>query len=447
MAGESTWENYSASVEVEPWTDDWKAGLIAYVQDNRNYYQIHSYANGIRMSKIVDDAPAPGYNKWKIVQIGKTEHTLGIKCVGNYIKFYYNGNYIDEFYDPDPYTSGKIGLRIWGNSKPAEVWFDNIEVNSQWGVGRTHVGVYETSAALWAFLAAKNYPGYDPANYIANYNQMYPSFDTIIKDAAVFLDRCQCIGLDIISGIGNYGVNFSDYQNLNHGGWGYPMEYNSDEARDASGNAVGWADLSNTQFAVLALKYADEAEDSLGNKLFTWESGRKKAAISFVKRCQKFSSTDNTIDGGFIYKPSDYKHYESWGGGHPYGSISAAGLWSLNCLGVNESHSEYGKVEKIKDWLIANYSYKENKYVLQGHGGTEMWYYYYLMTSARALTFYDWKMLNGIDWYKDFSKELTNCQNAEGWWEGKVRDDGEGEPKTLATVEALLTFSRSRNGG
>jgi hypothetical protein len=174
-----------------------------------------------------------------------------------------------------------------------------------WGEVRGVVAVYETSTALWAFIAAKKVSGDN-------------TWDDVISKGAEFLNRCQCYGLDVFGEYTYYPGN------PNYGGWGYPRGYDHEHAKDLEGNSIGWADMSNTQFAVLALAEASK----LG--LFTWEENRKQAAIEFVKRCQIKDSSSTIKNGGFVYKSTDTYLWDAWGQGDPYGSITAAGIWCLN---------------------------------------------------------------------------------------------------------------------
>lgn len=187
------------------------------------------------------------------------------------------------------------------------------------------------------------------------------------------------------------------------GGWGYPRP--------------GWTDLSNTQFAVMAL---DAAYDYLGEKKpsptdpNSWTS----KLLGYLKRCQG-------PDGGFGYQP----------GGGSYGSMSAAGLWCLLLAGVDPRDD---RVQKVIQWISKNYTWEANPGV-----GSKALYYYYL-TLSKALTMVDlWQITtpdgNKHDWYADLVAQLEKMQSAEGYWVNANTSEWEGN-KDLCTAYALLAL-------
>jgi len=124
---------------------------------------------------------------------------------------------------------------------------------------------YETAIAIMALQATSN-----------------PAYEDVIQDAADWL-------------VANQNDEDLGYAptNSNYGGWGYPRP--------------NWSDLSNTQFAVVALKAAGLSEAS-----DTWTK-----AITYIQRCQN-------ADGGLTYQP----------GGGSYGSMTAAGTWCYRLCGL-----------------------------------------------------------------------------------------------------------------
>jgi squalene cyclase len=138
---------------------------------------------------------------------------------------------------------------------------------------QTGWGVYDTNMAILALVATYN----------SNYNDAK-------QDAMNYIISAQNEDGD--------GLTTSDYQ---YGGWGYYRD-NWD-----------WSDLSNTQFALMALDAALLDKDSA-----VWT----KADEYFITRCQNREATNPDYnfhdDGGFIYLPNS----TIWAGGQSYGSMT-----------------------------------------------------------------------------------------------------------------------------
>lgn len=164
-------------------------------------------------------------------------------------------------------------------------------------------------------------------------------------------------------------------------------------------------DLSNSQFALVALRAALVAETSNA-----WDKG-----AMYVEQCQyKFHA-----DGGMWYTPDGYV----WGFGST-GAMTAAGVWSYALCGVPLADS---KVQDALSWLSSNYMYIQNPNanpVLRSH-------YYYLWGAAKGFLVYDLTHgeiggtipVDPLDasafiqgWYYDFSKYLVAQQQPNGSW-------------------------------
>jgi squalene-hopene/tetraprenyl-beta-curcumene cyclase len=162
-------------------------------------------------------------------------------------------------------------------------------------------------------------------------------------------------------------------------------------------------DLSNTQFALVALKAGrlDPAAD-------TWD----KAAL-YVENCQYA----NHSDGGMWYTPD----YPVWGPGST-GSMTGAGVWSYRLCGVPVAEP---RVQAGLQWLDLNYTYTQN-----AAGNPGLSHYYYLWSAAKGFLVCDIKgEIGGLipvdpadatafypGWYYDFSKYLVAQQNPDGHW-------------------------------
>ena len=244
--------------------------------------------------------------------------------------------------------------------------------------------IYDTSLATLALVATRNSSYYDE-----------------IQSAANFLVDAQ----------NDEGEGLTS-SNITYGGWGYAE------------NSPDWSDLSNSQFVLLALHYAEQFDsDDTIIPADVWS----KAEI-FVRRCQnrEASNPDYSFydDGGFIYQPNS----TIWAGGQSYASITTAGLWGLYTCGVSESD---GRVQDAWGWIQNNY------YVDQNYPLGSLFLYYYLYGLAKACILWDVKEINGHDWYDEMSDVLVNNQQADGHWPGT---DPSEEPDNVATCWALLAL-------
>jgi len=262
-------------------------------------------------------------------------------------------------------------------------------------VSREDNRVYETSMAILA-LVAGNILGYVPSGGT--------NLNNVINNAVTFLRNAQCVGTAID------GYTYT-YDNQNYGGWGYPRS--------------NWADLSNTQFAVLGLAAATIAGISTV-PLSVWQN-----AAVFTIRClndQNYNPTwYNTNDGGFTYRPK----------GGSYESMTGAGVWSLGLCkiaGISSvtvdtvSVSLDNAINDGVNWL-QTYPYVDRNY---GYSPNNYFYYYTLMSVAKGYLIVN----QGMAWYTSMVTHLVSSQAADGhwpstWWE---------EPDTMATAEALLAI-------
>jgi len=244
--------------------------------------------------------------------------------------------------------------------------------------------IYDTSLATLALAATRNSSYYDE-----------------IQSAVNFLVDAQ----------NDEGEGLTP-SNITYGGWGYAE------------NSPDWSDLSNSQFVLLALHYAEQFDpDDTIVPASVWS----KAEI-FVTRCQnrEASNPDYSFydDGGFIYQPNS----TIWAGGQSYASITTAGLWGLYTCGVSESD---GRVQDAWGWIQNNY------YVNQNYPLGNLFLYYYLYGLAKACILWDVEEINGHDWYDEMSDVLVNNQQADGHWPGT---DPREEPDNVATCWALLAL-------
>jgi len=252
---------------------------------------------------------------------------------------------------------------------------------------------YYTSVAVMALSAAAE-----------------PGDEDLVRDGVNMLVREQCDGDE------------EGFEEWWRGGIGYGGD--------------GRPDMSNTQFALMALAAAEAAYPSIVIPSTTWQN-----ALIFLYRCQNlpevndFEWADDTTnpsydDGGFIYFPGR----SNAGDLDSYGSMTAAGLWSLMAAG--ETMDSAG-VAAALDWLGKNFDGDQNP------GFGDVAYYYYTWALARALRTAGAPSLmssGGTDlyWAKELASSLLAKQSAVGSWRNTGSDTyWEGDP-VVATCFALL---------
>jgi len=256
--------------------------------------------------------------------------------------------------------------------------------------------VYDTSLAILALVATRN-----------------PAYDSAIQNAATFL-------IDVQNN-GSTGYQLTDQY---YGGWPYHQEMSD------------WADLSNTQFALLALHYAEMYADA-SVPLSVWQD-----AEIFVTHCQnrEASNPDWNLsdDGGFIYQPES----GIWGGGESYASITMGGLWGLYTtlygLTGNPDVND-ARVQAALGWLSNNY-YVDRNYPLGSGAQLSTFTYYYLYGLEKACLLWNIHTIDGHDWYSDMAEFLVTHQvpsGATGYWAGT---DSSEEPDNVATCWAILAL-------
>jgi squalene-hopene/tetraprenyl-beta-curcumene cyclase len=238
---------------------------------------------------------------------------------------------------------------------------------------------------------------------IATYNN---SYNDIIADARDWLVKAQW-DEDCLFG----SVNKDNWY---YGGFGYGRNIRPD--------------LSNTQFALMALDAADlPKNDPLWSK-----------AQVFLKRTQARDESNDQAwangrnSGGFIYTPDG----GTAGGGSidGYGSMTGAGIWGLMLCGADQND---GRLKDALKWVKNNYYWDRNP----GMSAPESGKYYYYLCMSKALA-----MAVGVDgkiddqyWYDDMARNLVSLQKSEGYWVNSNSWAWENIPD-LATSYSLLSL-------
>jgi prenyltransferase beta subunit len=251
--------------------------------------------------------------------------------------------------------------------------------------------VYDTSLAILALIASNN----------IEYNDE-------IKKGTDFLIKAQ--------NDEGEGYNISD---TCYGGWGYSL-----------GSPTKWSDLSNTQFALMAIHAARLAGVGTAIPLVGEASPIWNKAELFLKRCQ-------ASDGGFIYRPENLNVSQGTmtSAGISYGSMTAAGAWCLLLCGENYSETS---LSNSLNWLDSAHYYIDRNYPY-----STSWLYYYLMTLNKAYIMAEelgWKSKHPY-YYNDISNFLIKNQEMDGHWKNI---EGEESSDILSTIEAITALQSKR---
>ena len=255
---------------------------------------------------------------------------------------------------------------------------------------------YETSLAILALVATNN-----------------NTYRTIIENAKNWLIRSQwdenCI----------WGSVKKD--NWYYGGFGY--------------GAGRRPDLSNTQFALLALDAAGLPKDDP-----LW----KKVQV-FLHRCQNVNFSIKLNIEGSNYTVQPYNYYGGYDGGfiyHPrnslagdqksYGSMTGAGIWGLLLSEVPKTDL---RVIAAMNWVRKHYTWDGNP----GMPISTNFQYYYYLTMSKALTMYGEKIIDGHDWYKEMYDKIVSLQKPDGYWINSDSRGWENQPE-LVTAYSILSL-------
>ncbi len=236
-------------------------------------------------------------------------------------------------------------------------------------------------------------------------------YDAILKDTIKFLK-----GLQWDEGEG-VGPNDPYY-----GGFGY--------------DSKSRPDLSNTQFALDALKAAGVKPD---DEVF------KRAAV-FVSRAQNLKSEHQdqpwaakVNDGSFVYRPPTAKDPNFDKANPGYASVTYAGVKSMIYAGVDKNDP---RVQNALKWIAANYTLEENAGQPKEKSQAGLYYYYHTLAKCMdTLGIEDFQDAAGKkhDWRKDVLQALAKRQKPDGSWSNPRDQFMEGDPN-LVTGFALMTL-------
>ena len=233
--------------------------------------------------------------------------------------------------------------------------------------------------------------------------------------------------------------NLLDLRWPGHNTWGYP------------GHPSIQTDLSNTQYAALALRAAERAGIAVPDKVW----------IQMAERVLKHQEEPRSVEdpagegtatqrqeAGFAYLlPNPQK--PSVGYNVPNASMTAAGLALLRIaeegLGGKLPRKIGRDGERAKQhgraWLDGHFSMAKNV------AGEQAWIYYYLYGIERVGALYDTDLIAGHDWYQEGARELVKWQTTDGnWQQGGYRQWPRQPMPHANTCFALLFLVKATRG-
>jgi len=231
---------------------------------------------------------------------------------------------------------------------------------------------------------------------------------------------------------------------VQYGGWGYE--------KSADGEGMRRADMSNTQFALEAIRALEEVaeEDAAaagtGRGAGTRTELAYERAVAYLSRCQNLEATNDQpwagSDGGFVYHPGESKAGEDPNGGlRSYGGMTYAGLKSMIYARLARNDP---RVAAAWQWACRHWSVTENP----GLGDQGLYYYY--LTMARALNALGEEAVVDAqgrrhDWRVELADQLLKVQRADGSWANENGRWMEQIPE-LVTAYAVLTLEHAARG-
>ncbi|MBI3856873.1 MAG: terpene cyclase/mutase family protein [Planctomycetes bacterium] len=186
-------------------------------------------------------------------------------------------------------------------------------------------------------------------------------------------------------------------------------------------------DISNTQFAVLALKACADAGIEVPKE--TWSG-----ALAFVQ-------TTQNPDGGWGYCFGGEKDPSS------YASMTCAGVTTMAICRYALGHKDAAKDTPVKvalGWLGKSFRPDKNANVENGQiTDPGRWLYYYLYSIERTGMILGTEMMGKEKWYPAGAKYLLGKQKEDGsWWTGAL-DKAVELDTTADTCFAILFLTKA----
>ncbi|QDU66913.1 hypothetical protein [Engelhardtia mirabilis] len=237
----------------------------------------------------------------------------------------------------------------------------------------------------------------------------------------VYVASIQIMALALFDPVGNLGRidELAEYLvETEVRGWAYPVTPSAE------------VDLSNTQYALLALRTAADLGVEIPSKVW------KNAAKATLKHRERSKGSDPAT--GFGYRV----------GHDPTGAMTAAGITILAIAAeqVGKNTEEWERaVEEGVLWLAREFSVTRNPKPARAPGAAyddqDRWWGYYLYGLERVAGLLHLDHIGPHDWYAQGARMLLDHQNEYGVWTPRAYgDDGQ---EVSDSCFALLFLSRA----
>jgi hypothetical protein len=199
------------------------------------------------------------------------------------------------------------------------------------------------------------------------------------------------------------------------------------------------ADLSNTGWALMAMRMTQDLEDTRPGTSkradVDWE-----AAVKFVEKLQNTDENDKENHGGFGYESAGERGGTSVSKEgvvtlRGFGSMTYAGLESMIYAQVGRDDA---RVRSALQWASRHWALDENP----GMGLKGLFYYYNILAKALNLAGGDALLTEKgekIQWREQLIAQLVGAQKPDGSWANTDNTFWESDP-ALVTAYAVLTL-------
>ena len=218
--------------------------------------------------------------------------------------------------------------------------------------------------------------------------------------------------------------------------------------RGAGGPPQDRADLSNTGWALMAMRMTEALEDQrpAGEKRadINWD-----AALRFVESMQNRDTGDPDLDGSFGYEKGGERDGRAAAG--PEGKVSLRGFGSMTYDGLESLI--YAKVDRNDPrvrsavaWAARHWTVEENP----GFGQRGLFYYYTILSKSLGLFTKGASFIGAdgkpVDWRGDLVRKLAASQADDGSWSNEDNTFWENDA-ALVTAYSLLSLESVLEAG
>lgn len=218
--------------------------------------------------------------------------------------------------------------------------------------------------------------------------------------------------------------------------------------RGAGGPPMDRADLSNTGWALMAMRMTETLEDQRpagqARVDIDWD-----AALAFVDSMQNRDTGDPDLDGSFGYEKGGERDGRAAAG--PEGKVALRGFGSMTYDGLESLI--YAKVDRndprvrsAAAWAARHWTVEENP----GFGRRGLFYYYTILSKSIGLYTRGAEFAGAdgtpVDWRGDLVRKLAATQAPDGSWTNEDNTFWENDT-ALVTAYSLLSLEAVMEAG